>query len=184
MEGELPMALQDKWEEWEMKNTTSFVALAASLGLVITSAGCATIVRGTSHGIGISSQPPGAKVTINNQEYGRTPVSAKLRRKDNHHVVIQLEGYEPYEIVLTRQTSAWLAGNLVFGLGFPIGIAIDAIAGGMYSLNPDQIEAELRPDGPKVVSEDGSIMVILVPEANPAWEKIGQLQPARPCLAQ
>jgi hypothetical protein len=159
-----------------MTKTTRFIALAASTGLFFASAGCATIVRGTSHGIGIASQPPGAKVTINNQEYGRTPVSAKLRRKDNHHVVIELEGYEPYEIVLTRQTRAWLAGNLVFGLGFPIGIAIDAIAGGMYSLKPDQIEAELRPGAHKVAVEDGSIYVVLVPKANPAWEKIGQLR--------
>jgi hypothetical protein len=163
-----------------MTKTTRFIALAASAGLIFTSAGCATIVRGTSHGIGIASQPPGAKVTVDNKEYGRTPVSAKLRRKDNHHVTIQLEGYEPYEIVLTRQTSPWLAGNLVFGPFFPIGIAIDAISGGMYSLKPDQLEAELRPGTPRVDAEGGSIYVVLVPDADPAWEKIGQLQPAGP----
>ncbi len=163
-----------------MTKTKKCLALAASSGLFFALAGCATIVRGTGHGIGIASQPPGAKVTIDNQEYGRTPVSAKLRRKDNHHVVIQLEGYEPYEIVLTRQTSAWLAGNLVFGPGFPIGLAIDAITGGMYSLKPDQIEAELRPGAHEVASEDGSIYVVLVPKAPPTWEKIGQLQPTGP----
>jgi hypothetical protein len=160
-----------------MTKTTKYMALATAMGLYFISAGCATIVRGTSHGIGIASQPPGAKVTINNQEYGRTPVAAKLRRKESHHVVIHLEGYEPYEIVLTRQTSAWLAGNLVFGPGFPVGIAIDAIAGGMYSLKPDQIEAELRPGAPKVAVEDGRIYVVLVPKPAPTWEKIGQLRP-------
>ena len=35
-------------------------------------------------------------------------MTTKLRRKDNHTVVIRLHGYEPYETVLTRQTSGWV----------------------------------------------------------------------------
>jgi hypothetical protein len=106
-----------------------------------------------------------------------TPVSAKLRRKDNHHIVIQLEGYESYEITLTRQTSGWVFGNILFGLGAPIGIAIDAIAGGMYTLKPEQIDAQLRPSAAEAVLGDETLVVFLAPNADPEWRKIGQLQP-------
>ena len=42
--------------------------------------GCATIMNQTKQTVGISSVPTGATVTINNVEYGKTPVFAKLAR--------------------------------------------------------------------------------------------------------
>ena len=156
----------------------SFACLGCALvaGVLPTASGCATILRGTNHGIGISSQPPGAEVTIDNEIYGITPVSAKLKRKDNHHIVIRMAGYEPYEVILTRQTSAWAFGNILFGPGVVIGLAVDAISGGMYSLTPDQVSAELPPDKPVAASiEEGELFVVLVPQADPAWLKVGQM---------
>jgi hypothetical protein len=155
-----------------------WISLALIVGLAATFTSCATILRGTGHGIGIASQPPGASVVIDNKDYGVTPVSAKLRRKENHRVVIQLEGYQPYEVVLTRQTSAWVFGNILFGIGAPIGLAIDAISGGMYTLKPDQLDADLRPSVTQADGEVASLYVVLVPKADPGWQKIGQLQPA------
>lgn len=155
-----------------------WISLALILGLASTFAGCATILRGTGHGIGIASQPPGASVVIDNKEYGVTPVSAKLRRKENHRIVVQLEGYQPYEVVLTRQTSAWVFGNILFGIGAPVGLAIDAISGGMYTLKPDQVDAELQQSAKQADGEAASLYVVLVPKADPSWQKIGQLQPA------
>jgi hypothetical protein len=116
-------------------------------------------------------------VTIDNKVVGVTPVSAKLRRKDNHHVAIRLEGYEPFEVVLTRQTSAWVLGNLVFGFGAPIGILIDAAAGGMYTLKPGQVDATLQASAAETTVADGNLYVVLVKEVDPEWPKIGQLQP-------
>ncbi len=159
-----------------MKASHNWIALALTVGIVPPLTGCATILRGTGHGIGISSQPPGAEVIVDNQSYGVTPVSAKLRRKDNHHLQIKLEGYEPYEVILTRQTSGWVFGNILFGPGVIIGIAVDAISGGMYSLKPDQVTAELK-TAQKASVEDGTLFVVLVPIPDPRWEKIGQLLP-------
>jgi hypothetical protein len=100
-----------------------------------------------------------------------------MRRKDNHNLVIRLEGYEPFEMTLTRQSSGWVFGNILFCWGAPIGIVIDAIAGGMYTLKPEQVEAQLRPTAAKVVLGEDSLLVFLVPEVDPEWRKIGQLQP-------
>ncbi len=160
-----------------MKQSYKWMTLALAAGVLptLTLTGCATILRGTNHGIGISSQPPGAEVIVDNQSYGITPVSAKLRRKDNHHLQIKLEGYQPYEVILTRQTSGWVFGNILFGPGVLIGIAVDAISGGMYTLKPDQVSAELR-NAQHAALEDGTLFVVLVPNPDPEWEKIGQLQ--------
>ena len=148
-----------------------------TLLLILALSGCATILRGTGQGIGIASQPPGAEVVIDNKMYGKTPVSVKLRRKDNHHIVVHLENYEPYEIVLTRQTSGWVFGNILFCIGAPIGLAVDAIAGGMYSLSPDQVNAQLPANTTsEAQQQEGTFYVVLVPEADPEWDKVGQLK--------
>lgn len=159
----------------EMKQPCKWIALALVVGVLPAFGGCATIMRGTGHGIGISSQPAGAQVIVDNQNLGVTPVSAKLRRKENHHVVIQLEGYQPYEIMLTRQTSGWIFGNILFGPGVLIGIAVDAISGGMYTLKPEQVSAEFK-TAERASVEDGTLLVMLVPNPDPKWEKIGQLR--------
>jgi hypothetical protein len=160
-----------------MKLSCKWIAFALAVGFLPALTGCATILRGTGHGIGISSQPPGAEVIVDNQSYGVTPVSAKLRRKDNHHLQIKLEGYQPYEVILTRQTSGWVFGNILFGPGVLIGIAVDAISGGMYTLKPDQVSADLQTAQTAASVEDGTLFVVLVPNPDPQWEKIGQLQP-------
>ena len=155
-------------------------AKCTMLLLILALSGCATILRGTGQGIGIASQPPGAEVVIDNKIYGKTPVSAKLRRKDNHHIVVHLDGYEPYEIVLTRQTSGWVFGNILFCIGAPIGLAVDAIAGGMYSLSPDQVNAQLPANTTSEAQQkEGTLYVVLVPEAEPEWDKVGQLKRTR-----
>jgi hypothetical protein len=159
-----------------MKRSIKWVGFALIAGLLPTLDGCATILRGTNHGVGISSQPPGAEVIIDNELYGITPVSAKLKRKDNHHIVIQMEGYEPYEIMLTRQTSGWVFGNILFGPGVVIGIAVDAISGGMYTLSPDQVSADLPPGKSQASLEEGALHVVLVPSADPSWQKVGQMK--------
>jgi len=142
------------------------------LGAVVLSS-CASIMHGTSQDIGISSSPTGAKVTIDNQQGANTPYVAKLSRKDNHIVKIDLEGYQPAELTLTKSTSGWVWGNIVFG-GL-IGLAVDAISGGLYNLNPEQLQATLAQSKTSVAPTKSGIYVILVRKASPQWARIGQL---------
>ena len=88
-----------------MRRKGETMGIALILGLVSVWTGYATILKGTGQGMSITSRPSGAEVLVDNESKGITPVSAKLRRKENHTVVIRLDGYEPYETVLTRQTS-------------------------------------------------------------------------------
>ena len=158
-----------------MRRKAETMGIALILGLVSVWTGCATILTGTGQGMSITSRPSGAEVLVDNESKGITPVSAKLRRKENHTVVIRLDGYEPYETVLTRQTSGWVFGNILFGPGVVIGIAVDAISGGMYKFEPSSVNADLGTKA-KATSSDGKLHVVLVPKANPEWIKVGQLE--------
>jgi hypothetical protein len=134
---------------------------------------CASIMQGTSQPIGISSSPTGAEVTVSGVSLGETPLVADLKRKDHHIVRIQLDGYEAYETTLSRGVSGWVVGNILFG-GL-IGLAVDAISGGMYKLTPEQISANLSRASVDSSEEDLLfIQVVLSPD--PSWERIGQLQ--------
>ncbi len=122
----------------------------------------------------MSSSPTGAEVTVNGQAKGATPVVLDLKRKDNHIVRVTMVGYEPFEVALSRSTSGWVWGNLVFG-GIP-GLAVDAITGGLYKLTPEQIAAELtRTDLVAELADDRLvILVTLRPDA--AWERVGVIE--------
>jgi len=137
-------------------------------------AGCCTIMQGASQDVGISSTPTAASVTIDNAERGKTPMVATLRRKDNHVVKIELPGYLPYETTITRSTSGWVWGNIVFG-GL-IGLAVDAISGGLYKLKPDQVAGVLSKQNAEIRKIDDIIYVIVTLNPDPAWEKVGDLK--------
>jgi hypothetical protein len=107
--------------------------------LLLTS--CGTIMHGTTQNVGISSSPTSAKVIIDNQDKGSTPLIADLKREQDHIVRVELAGYEPYETTLTHDLSGWAWGNILAG-GL-IGLAVDAISGGLYILGPEQVQATL-----------------------------------------
>lgn len=144
------------------------LAVAAAL---LSLTGCATIMHGTTQGVGLSSNPSNARITVNNQPMGTTPTVLKLSRKDNHIVRMELDGYQPFEATLTRSTSGWVFGNIVFG-GL-IGLAVDAMSGGLYKLTPEQVTAQMA-SGAAGQSGDGLFLtVVMTPEAG--WVKVGQL---------
>lgn len=141
--------------------------------LLITQA-CGTIMQGTTQEIGISSTPSEALVTIDDQEKGTTPVVVDLKRKESHMIRIELDGYETYETTLTRKVSGWVWGNIVFG-GL-IGLVVDASAGGMYKLTPEQISAELREGELTFNERKADVLIAVVLNPDPEWEKIGSLK--------
>lgn len=135
---------------------------------------CASIIHGSSQDIGISSSPTGAKVVVDSQPSATTPYVANLSRKDNHIVKLSMDGYAPAELTLTRSVSGWVWGNIVFG--GVIGLAVDAMTGGLYKLSPDQLQATLAAQKTSVAPTKDGIYVVLVKQAPAEWTKVGQLQ--------
>jgi hypothetical protein len=81
---------------------------------------CATMTRGTSQEIPVTSHPAGARVIVDGHDLGVTPMGVKLARKKEHLVRIEKEGYVPLEIKAESNVSggggAFFLGNLLWGL--------------------------------------------------------------------
>lgn len=130
-----------------MKKLSSISALIISMLFF----GCASIVHGPIQTVSITSQPKGARLTIDGKDYGITPGIVSLPRlgrskgdpqqKISYAVKIELEGFYPYELTIKREMDTWVVGNIL--IGGIVGLIIDAATGSMYNLYPDQIVAPL-----------------------------------------
>lgn len=109
------------------------IILALLVTCVFLFQGCASIISGTSQKIPVTSNPSGIKITVDGEETGQAPLVLKLKRKKKIHVNrIEKPGYNPFEIRITRKTSAKLSsyGNVLYGAlgflgGFLLAVVID-----------------------------------------------------------
>jgi hypothetical protein len=134
---------------------------------------CATIVHGVNQPVNFNSQPSGATVTIDGNKLDKTPCLLELERKNSHLVEITLEGYETKTIQIKKKLSGWVAGNIL--LGGLIGLAIDAITGAMYKLEPEFVSVELEKMSASADNSD-LLYIMVVMEPQPDWQQIAQLE--------
>ena len=89
--------------------------IVGALGLA-GAGGCATIVGGGGEQtVRVNSSPSGAAVKIDGNNYGVTPMMARLSRKESHIVRLELAGYQPSETKLEKSLNPWVFGNILFG---------------------------------------------------------------------
>lgn|GEM_PF-307321 len=160
-----------------MKRNITFILL------IFLFSSCATMKNGPTQLVFFNSNPHGALITIDGKEYGTTPKSIELRRdcgsrdikdKKSYDVVIDLEGYSPYEIKITREIDGknWFLGNLL--LGGVIGMMIDASTGSMYKLSRQHVIATIDEATANNFSHEKIYFAVTL-DPDPSWEKIGQL---------
>lgn len=134
---------------------------------------CATIMSGSQQNVKFSSNPSTATIFIDEVEVGKTPFEIKLLRKSEHSVMIKLDGYRTYETKLTKKLNGWFVGNIL--IGGLIGLIIDPITGAMYSLSPNQVNAQMN-KGTAFNYKKGEVYLAVALEIDPTWKKIGQLE--------
>lgn len=106
--------------------------------------GCATIVHlGGTEELNVTSEPTGAKLVVDGAERGVTPMALKVERKQAHKILVTKEGYEESESSTESKLSLWLAGNAIFG-GL-VGILVDVLSGGGYTIEPSAVAVTLKP---------------------------------------
>lgn len=116
--------------------------LVLSFSVLTSQLSCATIMNGGGlQKIGITSYPSGARVMVDDAERGRTPLFVDLLRRKAHTVRLTKDGYEPADRVLTCHVSGWVWGNIIFG--GVIGLVVDFISGGLWRLEPNQMNVDL-----------------------------------------
>jgi len=115
--------------------------ITSALVIVLFFQSCATIIHGSSQEVEISSKPSNAKVIIDGNTVGSTPVAVNLKRKNSYKIRVSLDGYRQHNAELVSTFSFWTLGNFIT---FPPGIIIDFVTGGSNGLTPDKISVELN----------------------------------------
>ena len=128
----------------------SVVALLIAVSLL----SCATIIKGPTEDISISSNPSNAQVRVYDRRNvevwnSTTPTVVELDRGrgyfkgETYTVEISEEGYQTSTIVIRSGINGWyLAGNIVLG-GLIGWLIVDPLTGAMYNLKPEDISVGL-----------------------------------------
>ena len=123
------------------------LALCALVG------GCASVTRGTTENISISSTPSGAEAAISGLDVPTacvTPCAIVAKRNADISITFQKEGFEPQVVQLTKDVpatgAAGFAGNLLAG-GL-IGMGVDAVTGAATDHKPNPVIVTLAPVAP------------------------------------
>jgi hypothetical protein len=116
------------------------------LGLALAAApGCATVATGGGgdQTVRITSDVPGADVTVDGLPAGATPAEVKLSRRSTHTVEVAAAGFETTRLAVAPQFNPWVIGNVVFG--GVVGIVVDFATGATTTLKPNELTVKLRP---------------------------------------
>ncbi len=95
--------------------------------------GCATILKGSNETVDINSDPNGAKVYVNGQMLGKTPLQVKLSAKNTHYIEFVKEGYEKKTYILSSSVGGeWIILDILLGV---LPLIIDAATGSWYNFD-------------------------------------------------
>ena len=119
----------------------------ALIALGLTLSGCATIIKGTTQSVSITSAPTqGAMCELKNSEgvwYVTTPGSVTVHKtKNDLTVTCSKVGFQDGVVTIPAKFNAVTAGNILAG-GL-IGIGVDAASGANYGY-PESTEVPLVP---------------------------------------
>jgi hypothetical protein len=129
------------------------IRLILAAAIVLPCLGCASVTRGTTENISISTTPAGATADISgldNPTACLTPCVVQAKRNADITVTINKEGYEPQIIPLTKEIpgtgAAGFAGNVL--LGGLVGMGVDAATGAAQDHHPNPVIVALQPLAP------------------------------------
>lgn len=119
---------------------------------MVSASGCATIINGTSQKILVSSEPPGAAISVDGKYTCVTPARVRFERRQDHTLVFTKDGYEAQTVKMIHVLSEVVVGNTF--LGGPLGWVFDIFAGTQYKLMPNPVHVELKKTGEEAPGGD------------------------------
>lgn len=110
-------------------------AVIAVIGVGVLLSGCATIVKGTTQSVSVTSTPAdGAECSLQNSEgtwFVKTPGSTVVHKtKNDLNITCKREGFADASKVVAPKFGAATFGNII--AGGVIGVGIDAASGANY----------------------------------------------------
>jgi hypothetical protein len=104
--------------------------LALIVAAVFLFQNCMTIIRGTSQKIPVTSNPMGARITVDGKDMGTTPLRIKLKRNRSHSIRAEMPGFNPLEIGIIHKLSGSSLALSVLGNYLFLGSLAAALLGG------------------------------------------------------
>ena len=131
---------------------------------------CATITRGVHEKLSVTSDPPGANVTLSTGEKGVTPAKfVKQRRTDPFIVTVSKPGFISQTVKVESKFGGTggvaMAGSVL--LTGAIGGGIDAGTGAYNSLYPNPVAVKLVPTGKSKTTKRTTTTPTEQPRAKP-----------------
>ncbi len=126
----------------------------AILILALTSTGCGTIMNGGKQTVDIRSNAYDAEVTVKSDKgpdaYQGPAGKVQLARGEQYTVTVKAAGFRERKVRITHSTSGWMFGNVVWILPifWGIGVAVDAMSGGLWTLGDDEVNIPLSREAP------------------------------------
>jgi hypothetical protein len=134
-----PIAISPN-KESVMKRLASPAVLA-----ILAVLGCGTIFSGGPDPLMFRSDPEGARVFVNGQEMGTTPLTLELDASKQYVITFRREGYEDATASLgTHVQAGWVVLDILVGV---IGVAIDAATGDWKAFDSGDHFVKLSPRG-------------------------------------
>lgn len=110
--------------------------------LLLSLAGCATVIHGSKQEFGLNSQPAGAVAQLSNGQACTTPCTLTIARKHGFNVVFSKLGYQSFATTVSSTVDPWpVAGNVL--IGGLIGIGVDFVDGASNRLDPGSLSVAL-----------------------------------------
>jgi len=120
------------------KSLHAIAAASSALGL----SSCLLLFQGTTEEIGVTSDPPGATVTLNNGETKVTPFTITVPREKDLQLHFSKVGYQSSDLVDNSQVEGLIIVDVI-PLMIPWGI--DASAGAGFAHQQTSLYAHLDP---------------------------------------
>jgi hypothetical protein len=112
--------------------------------VTLLSAGCATIVKGRTQTISVSSNVDGAELFLDGLRIGTTPFAGMVP-KSKATLMVQKPGYKTQTISLSTSIEPIFWGNII--TGGTIGSITDFASGAAYQYAPASYQVDLKPEG-------------------------------------
>lgn len=108
---------------------------------------CAWLFNGVKQPISIKSMTPDSKIYVDGNYEGSDCVSVKLKRNNNHSIIVKKDGYQTEAINLGTHTQiGWMIYDVLSGLcGNCISLPLDALTGSWKALDKTNIVVDLQP---------------------------------------
>ncbi|MDQ7055360.1 MAG: PEGA domain-containing protein [Persephonella sp.] len=113
--------------------------LLASLVSVNLAFASATILKGTSQNVSITTEPPGATVYVDGQVMGTTPVTLSLPKNKYHKIAVEKECYQRVEVPLGKKYDPIALLNIFWDLS-----TTDFITGAAWEYSPNSYHIKLK----------------------------------------